>query len=95
VAGALPVRQPGPPAVTAAAVITALAPVAGAVLPALAALYWRRLPVLRTFPRRAIAVGASLTSLTRGLQSGVINDYVTWLVTGVAAIGGILALIVR
>jgi len=25
----------------------------------------------------------------------VINDYVTWLVTGVAAIGGILALIVR
>ena len=28
-------------------------------------------------------------------QSGVINDYITWLVTGVAALGAVLALIVR
>jgi len=28
-------------------------------------------------------------------QSGVINDYITWLVTGVAVIGGALALIIR
>jgi hypothetical protein len=31
----------------------------------------------------------------RGFQSGVINDYITWLVAGVAALGGVLALIVR
>jgi multicomponent Na+:H+ antiporter subunit D len=83
------------PDVTAAAVVTALASVAGAVLLALAALYWRRLPVPRALQARAIAAGPALTGLTRGLQSGVVNDYVTWLVAGVAAIGAILALIVR
>jgi multicomponent Na+:H+ antiporter subunit D len=80
-----------PATVTAASVITALCSVAGAVLLALAALYWRRLPVLR----RDYEPGAGLTAAIRGFQSGVINDYVTWLVTGVAALGGILALIIR
>ena len=28
-------------------------------------------------------------------QSGVINDYVTWMVLGLAVIGGVLALIIR
>jgi multicomponent Na+:H+ antiporter subunit D len=80
-----------PATVTAASVITALCSVAGAVLLALAALYWRRLPVLR----RGYGPGAALTAAIRGFQSGVINDYVTWLVTGFAALGGILALIIR
>jgi len=31
----------------------------------------------------------------RGLQSGVINDYVTWIVFGLACIGGALALAIR
>jgi multicomponent Na+:H+ antiporter subunit D len=80
-----------PPDVTAASVITALCSVAGAVLLALAALYWRRLPVLR----RGYEPGTGLTDPIRSFQSGVINDYITWLVTGVAALGGILALIIR
>jgi multicomponent Na+:H+ antiporter subunit D len=80
-----------PSDVSAASVITALCSVAGAVLLALAALYWRRLPVLR----RGYEPGAGLTGLTRAFQSGVVNDYVTWLVAGVAALGGVLALIIR
>jgi multicomponent Na+:H+ antiporter subunit D len=80
-----------PPDVTAASVITALCSVAGAVLLALAALYWRRLPVLR----RGYEPGRGLTNAIRSFQSGVVNDYITWLVAGVAALGGILALIVR
>jgi multicomponent Na+:H+ antiporter subunit D len=80
-----------PPDVTAASVITALCSVAGAVLLALAALYWRRLPVLR----KGLEPGAGLTTAVRRFQSGVINDYITWLVVGVAALGGVLALVVR
>jgi multicomponent Na+:H+ antiporter subunit D len=79
------------PDVTAASVVTALCSVAGAVLLALVALYWRRLPVLR----RGHEPGAGLTGAIRSFQSGVINDYITWLVTGVAALGGILALIIH
>jgi multicomponent Na+:H+ antiporter subunit D len=79
------------PDVTPESVITALCSVAGAVLLALAALYWRRLPVLR----RGYEPGTGLVNLIEGFQSGVINDYITWLVAGVAALGGILALIVR
>jgi multicomponent Na+:H+ antiporter subunit D len=83
---------PAAPAdVTAASVITALASVAGAVLLALTALYWRRLPLLR----RGYEPGAGLTTAVRSFQSGVINDYITWLVTGVAVLGGALALIIR
>ncbi len=62
-----------------------------AVLLALAACYWRRLPVLS----RGYKPGAGLTVAIQRFQSGVINDYITWLVTGVAAIGAVLALIVR
>ena len=82
---------PAPPDVTAASLITALCSVAGAALLALAALYWRRLPVLRG----GYEPGAGLTGAIRSFQSGVINDYITWLVAGVAALGGVLALIIR
>ncbi len=77
-----------PADVTAASVITALCSVAGAIALALAALYWRRLPV-------RLPAAPALTSISRAFQSGVINDYITWLITGIAALGGILALIVR
>jgi multicomponent Na+:H+ antiporter subunit D len=82
---------PAAATVTAASLITALCTVAGAVLLALTALYWRRLPL----PRPGHEPGARLTAATRRFQSGVINDYITWLVTGVAALGGILAVIIR
>jgi multicomponent Na+:H+ antiporter subunit D len=95
---------PAPPDVTAASVITALCSVAGAVLLALTALYWRRLPLplpsgeaspRATRGRRRRELGTGLATAARRFQSGVINDYITWLVTGVAALGGVLALIIR
>ena len=45
--------------------------------------------------RRGFEPGASLVRPLQKFQSGVVNDYVTWLVIGVAAIGGALALAVR
>jgi multicomponent Na+:H+ antiporter subunit D len=62
---------------------------AGALALAWLGLYWRRLPVLRA--RRP---SSRLAALARGFQSGVINDYVTWLVIGLACLGGMFALIV-
>jgi multicomponent Na+:H+ antiporter subunit D len=83
--------RPAPAGVTPASVIIALCSVGLAVLLALAALYWRRLPVLR----RGYEPGVGLTVAIQRFHSGVINDYITWLITGVAAIGAALALIIR
>ena len=80
-----------PPDVTAASVVTALCSVAGALALALAALYWRHLPVLR----RGYEPGRGLRGPIQAFQSGVINDYITWLVAGIAALGGVLAAIIR
>ena len=73
---------------TPSSVIIALCSV---LLLAPAALYWRRLPVLS----RGYEPGRGQTVALQRFQSGVISDYITWLVTGVAAIGAALALIVR
>ena len=54
---------------------------------AAAALYWRRLPLLR----RGFEPGTGLVRPLRRFQSGVVNDYVTWIVIGVACLGGALA----
>ena len=67
------------------------APCSARRLLALAALYWRRLPLLR----RGYEPGRGLTVAIRRFQSGVINDYITWLVAGVATLGGVLALVIR
>jgi hypothetical protein len=80
-----------PAEVTVSSVIISLGAVLGAVLLALTALYWRRLPLLR----RGHEPGAGATVFIRRFQSGIINDYITWLVTGVACLGGALALIIR
>ena len=80
-----------PAGVTVAAVVTALCSVLGAAALALAALYWRRLPLLR----RGYEPGAGLTVAIRRFQSGVINDYITWLVAGIAALGGLLAVAIH
>ena len=63
----------------------------GALVLAFLALYWRRLPLLR----RGYEPGAGLTAPIQRFQSGVINDYVTWMVLGLAVIGGVLALTIR
>jgi multicomponent Na+:H+ antiporter subunit D len=61
--------------------------VAGSLVLAFLALYWRRLPLLR----RGYEPGMGLTAPIQSFQSGVINDYVTWIVIGMACLGGALA----
>jgi multicomponent Na+:H+ antiporter subunit D len=80
---------PAAPAdVTAAALTIGLISAAGAVLLALLMLYRRRLPWRIRLGERGVA-------LAEGFQSGVVNDYVTWIVLGLACLGGVLAVIVR
>ena len=45
--------------------------------------------------RRGYEPGSGLRGPIQAFQSGVINDYIAWLVTGVAVLGGILAIIIR
>jgi multicomponent Na+:H+ antiporter subunit D len=77
--------------ITLSDVMTGTGSVVGALVLAFLALYWRRLPLLR----RGYEPGAGLTAPIQRFQSGVVNDYVTWIVLGLAAIGGVLALIIR
>jgi multicomponent Na+:H+ antiporter subunit D len=86
-----PIAPAGPADVTTSSVILGVCSVLGALALALVALYWRRLPLLR----RGYEPGAGLTAVTRRFQGGVINDYVTWVVAGIACLGGVLAVIVR
>jgi multicomponent Na+:H+ antiporter subunit D len=76
--------------ITLTSILIGAGSAAGALLLAGAALYRRRLPVLRSFEP-----GPRLARFAEQFQSGVVNDYVTWLVLGVAAIGGALALAIR
>ncbi|HET9893865.1 MAG TPA: proton-conducting transporter membrane subunit [Streptosporangiaceae bacterium] len=80
-----------PAGVTAASVLTGIGSAAGGVLLALAALYWRRLPGLR----RGFEPGTGLVTPIRRFQSGVVNDYITWIVLGIACLGGALAFAIR
>ena len=77
--------------ITLSDVMTGTGTVIGALVLAFLALYWRRLPVLR----RGYEPGAGLTRPIQRFQSGVLNDYVTWIVVGLACLGGVLALVVR
>jgi multicomponent Na+:H+ antiporter subunit D len=81
--------HPGPTGITPLSLITASSSVPGAVLVALMGLYWRRLPMLGRVMR-----GAPLGRAMRAFQSGVVNDYVTWTVVGLACIGGTLAAVI-
>jgi multicomponent Na+:H+ antiporter subunit D len=87
------VAHPVAPAASEAAgislsdVVSGLGSVAGSVVLAWLALYWRRLPLLR----RGLEPGAGLAVPIQRFQSGVINDYVTWIVIGLACIGAVLA----
>ncbi len=80
-----------PAGVTVTDVVIGLVTAAGAVLLAFLALYWRRLPLLR----RGFEPGTGLVRPLRRFQSGVVNDYVTWIVIGIACLGGALAFSIR
>ncbi|HKR67261.1 MAG TPA: proton-conducting transporter membrane subunit [Streptosporangiaceae bacterium] len=77
--------------VTLASVLTGIGSAAGGVVLAYLALYWRRLPLLR----RGFEPGMGLVRPIQQIQSGVVNDYVMWIVVGVACIGGVLAVAIR
>lgn len=77
--------------VTTTDVVTGVGTAVASLVLALMALYWRRLPVLR----RGFEPGAGLVRPIRRFQSGVVNDYVTWMVVGLACIGGALAFAIR
>ncbi len=87
----------GPAGVTVADTVTGAGSAAGALVLAFLALYRRRLPLLR----RGFGPGAGARPPVRRLQwfwrlqSGVINDYVTWTVIGIACLGGALAFAIR
>jgi multicomponent Na+:H+ antiporter subunit D len=82
---------PEPTGITGADLASGLGSAAGALILAFLALYWRRLPLLR----RGFEPGTGLVRPIRRFQSGVVNDYVTWIVIGVACIGGTLAFAIR
>jgi multicomponent Na+:H+ antiporter subunit D len=88
---AVPLYPLAPADVTVSSVVTGVCSALGAAALALVALYWRRLPLLR----RGYEPGAGLTVVIRRFQSGVINDYITWLVAGIAALGGLLAVAIH
>ena len=81
----------GPAGATVTDVAIGLGTAAGAVFLAFLALYWRRLPLLR----RGFEPGTGLVRPLERFQSGVVNDYVTWIVIGVACLGGALAFSIR
>ncbi len=80
-----------PTGITLSDVLTGTGSVIGALILAFLALYWRRLPLLR----RGYEPGAGLTGPIQRFQSGVVNDYVTWIVLGLACLGGALAFAIR
>jgi multicomponent Na+:H+ antiporter subunit D len=77
--------------ITTASVLAGAGSAAGALILALLALYWRRLPLLR----RGYEPGTGLTTVLARFQSGVISDYVTWIVLGLACLGGVFTLVLR
>jgi hypothetical protein len=77
--------------ITLSGVLTGTGSAGGALVLAFLALYWRRLPVLR----RGFEPGTGLTRPIQAFQSGVVNDYVAWMVLGLACLGGVLALTIR
>ncbi|HLK76974.1 MAG TPA: complex I subunit 5 family protein [Streptosporangiaceae bacterium] len=80
-----------PAGITLSAVVAGVGSAIGALILAFLALYWRRLPLLR----RGYEPGVGLTKPIQRFQSGVVNDYVTWTVLGLACLGGVLAMVIR
>lgn len=80
-----------PAGVTVTDLVIGLGTAAGAAFLAFLAPYWRRLPLLR----RGFEPGTWLVRPLQRFQRGVVNDYVTWIVIGVACLGGALAFSIR
>ncbi len=78
-------------AVTLADVLSGAGSAAGGLLLAALALYWRRIPLLR----RGTGPDLVLAGPVRRFQSGVVNDYITWLVIGLTGLGAALALTIH
>ena len=78
-----------PTGVTLEGLLASAVSAVGALILAGLALYWRRLPGLRHHEP-----SARLAAAARRFHSGVVNDYVTWIVLGLACLGGIFALMV-
>ena len=81
----------GPAGATVTGVVIGLGTAVGAAVVAFLGLHWRRLPLLR----RGFEPGTGLVRPVERFQSGVVNDYVTWIVIGVACLGGALAFSIR
>ena len=77
--------------VTLADVLTGAGSAAGALILAGLALYRRRIPVLHHGPETDLLLADPI----RRFQSGVVNDYVTWIVIGLTAVGAALAFTIR
>ena len=77
--------------ITLADVASGAGSAAGALILAALALYRRRIPLLR----RGGEPGLVLVGPVRRFQSGVVNNYVTWVVVGMACIGAALAFSIR
>jgi multicomponent Na+:H+ antiporter subunit D len=77
--------------ITPADVLTGAGSALGALILAGLALYRERIPLLRRGPGPDLL----LADPVRRFQSGVVNDYVTWIVVGAACIGGYLAVTIR
>jgi hypothetical protein len=91
VAHPVAVAAPEDTGVKVADVVSGIGSAAGALVLAYLGLYWRRLPLLR----RGFEPGTGLVTPLRRFQSGVVNDYVTWIVIGLACLGGALAFAIR
>ena len=78
----------------AAAIAWSLVSVVGSIAFAAFALYRHRLVPLRARQRAYGLMGGGLHAL-RSVHSGMVGDYVAWLTFGVAALGGLLALVLR
>jgi multicomponent Na+:H+ antiporter subunit D len=85
------IAAPEDTGITVASVLTGAGSAAGGLVLAFLALYWQRLPLLR----RGFEPGTGLIRPIRRFQSGVVNDYVTWIVVGLACLGGALAFSLR
>jgi multicomponent Na+:H+ antiporter subunit D len=83
--------SPGSTGITVLSLASALGTVAGSILLAAVSLYRRRLSAWRFRGEWTTRV----VRLLDGFQSGIVNDYVVWLVVGLAFIGGALALSVH
>ncbi|MHB8504945.1 MAG: complex I subunit 5 family protein [Acidimicrobiales bacterium] len=87
---AVATAAPEPTGVTLVDVVSGVGSTLGAVALALVGLYRRRLPLLRRVPGDFHVADA-----VRRFQSGIVNDYVLWMVIGMAGIGGALAFTIR